>query len=385
MKKLFLFATAALISASSFAQRDYNKWSIEGGVGVNKPYRNMTPGYYTDDANFFTGDIGVRYMWSQYLGAKVDYGYNSFSENDNSAAFESTYSRVDLQLVANAGKVLNFQEWTKTIGLLVHGGGGVGFLGSDLIDGTDGNVNLLAGATLQFRLAKRLALNLDGTAIAPIAKVDRTYDAVSPVNHKGLIFNGTVGLSVYLGGHEKHADWYLKDQEDLSDMLEKYNELAAKIEEVRNDAAKVADLAAAQDGLKKVASDVEALKNQKQTADYNEFVKQLSAQGFVSAFFSYDSSKVNAASISNINFLKTYLENNPSATVEIQGYADEMGAANYNQKLSERRAEAAAKLLVEAGIAQSRITTVGKGVDASVDKNSSNARQLARRASFVIK
>ena len=42
-------------------------------------------------------------------------------------------------------------------------------------------------------------------------------------------------------------------------------------------------------------------------------------------------------------------------------------------------------LLVKAGIDGSRITAEGKGVDASVDKNSSRARQLARKTTFELK
>lgn len=386
MKKLLLVAVVALMGTSVFAQADYNKWSIEGGVGFNKPYRNMTPGYFTNDLNFLTGDLGLRWMWSEYFGMKLDYGYNSFVNNDRSAKFESTYSRADLQFVANAGKVLNFQEWTKTIGLLVHGGGGLGFAGSEFYDGTDKNVNLMSGATLQFRLGKRAALNFDASMILPVGKVDKTYDGASTEMKRGFIANGTVGLSIYLGKHNTHADWYQKDAQDLSELMAKYDDLASKVDAYRNEAAKSADVDAVQKSVNKVASDVEDLKKVKAPAgNYDEFVKALTDQGFVSAFFNVNSARVSANSINNINFLKTYLESNPSATVEVRGYADETGAADYNQKLSERRAQAAAKLLVEAGIDESRISTVGMGVDSTVDKASANGRQMARRASFSIK
>ncbi len=387
-RKFLLFAMIALVSSSAFAQSNFNKWSVDLGFGANKPWRNMTYGYYTDDVNFFTGDIGVRYMWSEYVGLKMDFGYNSFGPNDNSKDFSSDYMRTDLQAVINAGRVLRFEDWTKTIGLLVHGGGGLGWTGSDFYEGTDANINIMSGATLQFRLGNRVALNLDGTAILPGLKVDKTFDGASAAPRRGVIFNGTVGLSVYLGGNEKHADWYIAASEDMSALEARFNDLEKLIEDVKNETAKASELASAKDKLNNVSNDVEKLKNTPATAaaaDYDEFIKQLAKDGFISVYFDNNSSKVNMGSVSNVNFLKSYLDNNSNATVEVRGYADETGAENYNKKLSQKRADAAAKLLVEAGISESRINAVGMGVDSTVDVKSTQARQLARRASFVIK
>ena len=58
---------------------------------------------------------------------------------------------------------------------------------------------------------------------------------------------------------------------------------------------------------------------------------------------------------------------------------------NYNQSLSVKRADAVKKLLVEAGVDASRISTEGRGEDTTVDKNSPRARQIARKATFELK
>ena len=67
------------------------------------------------------------------------------------------------------------------------------------------------------------------------------------------------------------------------------------------------------------------------------------------------------------------------------GYADEKGSADYNQKLSNRRAEVIKKLLVDRGINASQLSFEGRGEDKTVNANSANARQLARRVTFEIK
>lgn len=390
-RKFLLLAMVALVSSATFAQSAYNKWSIDAGVGMNKPWRNMTAGYATSTPNFVTFDVGLRWMWSRMLGAKVDFGYNTFNEGDNSRTFDANYMRVNLQLVANAGRVLRFEEWTKTIGLLVHGGAGVGFINNDdYMKEADQHYNLMGGATLQFRLSNRFALNLDGTAIMPIAKDERPFDGVSTTTSKGLLFNGTVGFSIYLGKNEKHADWYLTDTEDLSGVFDRFASLEEKIDAIKNIDPK--ELAETQENLRQLSNKVDGLGNTTpsnsgggSSLDYNEFVSQLTKDGFVSVLFAVNSSTVEGTSVTNINFLKSYLENNPNSKVEVRGYADETGSADYNKKLSQRRADTAAKLLVNAGIDKSRISTIGMGVDKTVDARTANGRKFARRATFAVK
>lgn len=51
----------------------------------------------------------------------------------------------------------------------------------------------------------------------------------------------------------------------------------------------------------------------------------------------------------------------PNFDVKIVGFTDNVGGAQYNLRLSRRRAEAVADFYAENGISQDRITTVGKG------------------------
>ena len=79
--------------------------------------------------------------------------------------------------------------------------------------------------------------------------------------------------------------------------------------------------------------------------------------------FRQSSSKVDALQMPNIDRLASYLKKNSSAKVSISGYASPEGNAKFNQKLSEKRAEAVKNILVkEYGISANRIETQGKGV-----------------------
>lgn len=78
--------------------------------------------------------------------------------------------------------------------------------------------------------------------------------------------------------------------------------------------------------------------------------------------------KINSATISNEEKVNVYnmaqwLKNNPDQNVVITGYADkDTGTSAYNMKLSQRRAEAVAKMLTkEYGIDANRIATAAEG------------------------
>jgi outer membrane protein OmpA-like peptidoglycan-associated protein len=55
------------------------------------------------------------------------------------------------------------------------------------------------------------------------------------------------------------------------------------------------------------------------------------------------------------------LKENPKMRVRMAGYTSAAGAAEYNMGLSQRRANAVRDYLIEKGVAQARITTVGYG------------------------
>ena len=55
------------------------------------------------------------------------------------------------------------------------------------------------------------------------------------------------------------------------------------------------------------------------------------------------------------------LKDNPSVKVTIEGHTDSKGTDAYNQKLSERRANAVKNYLESNGVTASRLDAVGKG------------------------
>ena len=71
--------------------------------------------------------------------------------------------------------------------------------------------------------------------------------------------------------------------------------------------------------------------------------------------------------------------------VEVAGHTDNTGSADYNQKLSERRANAVAQYLESQGLASNRVVTVGAGATRPVANNSTpEGRQANRRVELTL-
>ncbi|MGH7312031.1 MAG: OmpA family protein [Candidatus Rokuibacteriota bacterium] len=73
------------------------------------------------------------------------------------------------------------------------------------------------------------------------------------------------------------------------------------------------------------------------------------------------------------------LQKNPRLTVDLEGYTDPVGTANYNVQLSQRRVEAVRRYLVKQGVEQPRIQAVGLGP--IFDRDSKEAAAKRRRVS----
>ncbi|MEJ2575523.1 MAG: OmpA family protein [Gammaproteobacteria bacterium] len=73
-----------------------------------------------------------------------------------------------------------------------------------------------------------------------------------------------------------------------------------------------------------------------------------------------------------------------SEMLEVVGHTDSTGPEAYNQGLSERRAEAAASYLIDAGVPASQISTMGKGESEPVgDNGTRDGRAMNRRVEVL--
>ena len=86
----------------------------------------------------------------------------------------------------------------------------------------------------------------------------------------------------------------------------------------------------------------------------------------------------------NLDRLSKYLESSPGTKIIVEGHTDSRGSDDYNDALSQRRAQSVAGVLENQGISADRISTVGRGKRYPVASNDTPAgRQQNRRVEIV--
>lgn len=78
-------------------------------------------------------------------------------------------------------------------------------------------------------------------------------------------------------------------------------------------------------------------------------------------FFDFDKYDLKAEAKEDLDGLITLLELNPNVSIELSSHTDRKGEDEYNDRLSQRRADAVVEYLISKGIVKDRLTSVGYG------------------------
>jgi len=78
-------------------------------------------------------------------------------------------------------------------------------------------------------------------------------------------------------------------------------------------------------------------------------------------FYDFDKATLRPESTAALDELVKLLNENPNVTIELSAHCDYKGSANYNKRLSQRRAESVVNYLIAKGIAKDRLTPRGYG------------------------
>ncbi len=104
------------------------------------------------------------------------------------------------------------------------------------------------------------------------------------------------------------------------------------------------------------------------------------AGNFENILFDFDRFELKLQYYSVLNEIARILSRNPETKVEIKGYTDNVGTAEYNQSLSEKRAGTVKNYLVQKGVEKGRLFPVGFGYRINNSSNETEAgRALNRR------
>ena len=360
MKKLLIALAFAGFSMSSMAQEAdptlkysvatnsfWSNWFIQVGVDWNAWYSNeehglglarspfkdfrSNPGASIAIGKWFTPGIGLRTKLSGIWGKAVTDDNNDGNCNKYWTLNEHVLFNLSNMLCGyNPNRVWNF----------------IPFAGAGLTRSMSYNtyaMNYSIGILTTYRVSKHEVINLelgwdrmedDGDGIA-VANGDRGWDS-----HDNKLY-AEVGLTFNLG----KASWDKTPDVDAIKALSQ-----AQIDALN---AQLNDANAENARLKKLLAE----KKDEAPKAVKEFVGTPA-----SVFFNINRYKIaSKKDLVNVKGIADYAKEN-DANLLVTGYADSAtGKPAYNQKLSEKRANAVADELVKMGVSRDKITTEAKG------------------------
>jgi outer membrane protein OmpA-like peptidoglycan-associated protein len=180
--------------------------------------------------------------------------------------------------------------------------------------------------------------------------------------------------------------------------------ISAQREKARLDArtqeANVAENQVATARIAAASSDQQAAEMQRQIASSDQEAAEMQRQidalqakvtdrGLVltlgDVLFESGRADLRAGADSKLNKLVAFLNKYPDRVVTIEGYTDSVGSEDYNQALSQRRADSVRSYLLREGIESGRISASGMGENNPVAGNDSAlGRQQNRRVAVII-
>ncbi len=92
--------------------------------------------------------------------------------------------------------------------------------------------------------------------------------------------------------------------------------------------------------------------------------------------FNFNSFTLKAGAYPELDRVSRILNQYPQTRIRVEGHTDSRGSAEYNMKLSQRRAEAVANALIQRGVDPVRITTIGFGESQPVSSDASANRRV---------
>ncbi|NNE63291.1 MAG: OmpA family protein [Gammaproteobacteria bacterium] len=115
-------------------------------------------------------------------------------------------------------------------------------------------------------------------------------------------------------------------------------------------------------------------------ADGCKFVLKTTEELRININFASNSSNVSEDQYVEIEKVAEFLKKFGGVSTVIEGHTDDRGSADYNQKLSQARANAVRNVLIERyGIAAGRVSAAGFGESQPIQSNDSSAGRLANR------
>jgi hypothetical protein len=182
------------------SQVDTTTLKAQIALGVNSPSSNgFVSNFESKSINFPTVNLGLQYMLSPTIGAKLDVGFNRFSNINNTPEFKVNYSRLNVQLVYNTKRL--FEILPNNMAIFVHAGPGFSIIKplGNYPENKNSYLNIMGGIEFHYGLNDTFSVFIDGSYISGFSK------EFNPISNGFGSFNGdllniSIGVSLSLTG-----------------------------------------------------------------------------------------------------------------------------------------------------------------------------------------
>jgi outer membrane protein OmpA-like peptidoglycan-associated protein len=139
------------------------------------------------------------------------------------------------------------------------------------------------------------------------------------------------------------------------------------------------------DKAKKLCIESDGIWNDKTKKCEENPLKKLLAKSLTDLNFKSASKDILASSFPFLDELAKSLNDYPTLTLTITGHTDSDGTDEYNQKLSEDRANSVKNYLIKKSITENRLVAVGKGESEPIDNtNTASGKEKNRRVVMTL-
>jgi outer membrane protein OmpA-like peptidoglycan-associated protein len=243
--------------------------------------------------------------------------------------------------------------------------------------------------------AERESARLDARTREADAAKSQVATARAESAEQGLAADRRVATARAEGAEQKLAADQARSDSDAARVAAANAAQAAAANAAQAAAANAAQVAAANAAQVAAANaaQVAAANSEQQTTELQRQIDVLQAKvtdrGLVltlgDVLFESGRADLKTSAAGNLNKLAGFLNKYPSRSVTIEGYTDSVGSEDYNQALSQRRADSVRSYLVRQGIASGRLSASGMGKSDPVAGNDSAfGRQQNRRVEVII-
>ena len=331
-----------------------DNWYIQLGAGAQMPLFEKTTGEsnFNIDKTTALYEAAVGHWFSPYFGFRFR-GQGGALHYFNLGTNKMKYANVNLDITWDMLNSLGGVNDKRVFSIIPYLGLGTAYAWDynhagypENIKNDNGVVSHQWGITgafgieFRFRVHKNVDLYIDarGTAMSDNMNNIAYKSGVDP------IFTLSGGLKINLGKEGRHVTKYVPY--DCSGEIDALNQ---QINQLRNDLAdKDARLKAAEAQLPCPEVTEKVVENKEVIAP--------------AVRFRINSTRISDEGHTTIYNMAQFLKANTDTKVIVKGYADKKtGSDVYNQKLSERRAQAVADKLVAYGVEEDRITVQGFG------------------------